>query len=124
MEATTFVQASPDLHFWHHHRRDSVPATIGPDHLMASSALPLLFPPQRVDGQYFIDGSLRMTAPLSPVINLGADRILVIGVRHEVPSEGEEALMAPGLAEIGGYTLESLFAENLNADIERMQQIN
>jgi len=123
-EATTFVQASPDIHFWHHQRRDSVPAQIGPDHLMASSALPLLFPPQRVEGQFFVDGSLRMTAPLSPVINLGADRILVIGVRHEAPGEGDGGMQPPGLAEIGGYTLESLFAENLNADIERMQQIN
>jgi NTE family protein len=122
-EATSFVQASPAAKFWHHDRRDSVPARIGPEHLLASSALPLLFPAQRVGAEYFVDGSLRMTAPLSPVINLGADRVLVIGVRHEALLD-ERPDLAPGLGEIGGYTLESIFSENLNADLERMQQIN
>jgi NTE family protein len=123
-EATTFVEANPGICFWHHDRRDSVAACIGAEHLLASSALPILFPAQRVAGEYFVDGSLRMTAPLSPAINLGASRILVIGVRHEALAPPAAVHVTPGLGEIGGYALESLFAENLNADLERLQQIN
>jgi NTE family protein len=123
-EATTFVQAHGDVSGWNHHRRNFVRTAISAEHLLGSSALPMLFPAQRIGDEFYVDGSLRMTAPLSPVINLGADRILVIGVRNEAlvgPRGGTET---PGLGEIGGYTLESLFAENLNADLERMQQIN
>ena len=123
-EATTFIQARSDAQTWHHDRRDSVLTVLGSEHLLASSALPLLFPAQRVGDEFFVDGSLRMTAPLSPVINLGADRILVIGVRYESRAGTIGEIHAPGIAEIGGYTLESLFAENLNADIERAHQVN
>lgn len=123
-EATTFVQAHGDIPGWHHHRRNCVRTEITAEHLLGSSALPMLFPAQRIGDEFYVDGSLRMTAPLSPVINLGADRILVIGVRHEAVAGTRSGTQAPGLGEIGGYTLESLFAENLNADLERMQQIN
>lgn len=123
-DATTFVHANGEALLSHHMRRDSVRALIGPEHLLASSALPLLFPPQRIGNEYFVDGSLRMTAPLSPAINLGADRILVIAVRNERPSVPDEQLHVPGIGEVGGYTLESLFSVSLNADLERMQQIN
>ena len=92
--------------------------------MLASSALPLLFPPRRIGDAYYVDGSLRMTAPLNPVINLGADRILVIGVRNETPSVAGPELSMPGVGEIGGYVLESLFSENLNADLHRVHQIN
>ena len=123
-EATTFVQARGDVPGWYHHRRNCIRAAITPEHLLASSALPMLFPAQRVGESFYVDGSLRMTAPLSPAINLGADRLLVIGVRHEAIVHGRSDGEAPGLGEIGGYTLESIFAENLNADVERTQQIN
>lgn len=123
-EATTFVQARGDVPGWHHHRRNCVRTAITAEHLLGSSALPLLFPAQRIGDEFYVDGSLRMTAPLSPVINLGADRILVIGVRNEARAPGRARMDAPGLGEIGGYTLESIFAENLNADLERIAQIN
>ncbi|MDA1075778.1 MAG: patatin-like phospholipase family protein [Proteobacteria bacterium] len=123
-EATTFLQADSDSTTWHHDRRDGVLATLSTSHVMASSALPMLFPAEEIDGQYYVDGSLRMTAPLSPAINLGADRILVIGVRNETPSDPADALHPPSMGEIGGYTLESMFSENLNTDLERMQQLN
>jgi NTE family protein len=122
-EATTFFEAREGTLPWHHPRRDSVATRIEPEHILASSALPLLFPPELVGSDYFVDGSLRMTEPLAPVINMGADRILVIGVRNEqLASDRPET--APGLAAIAGYTLDSLFSENLNNDIERMEQIN
>jgi len=123
-EATTFVQASGDVPGWYHHRRNCVRTAITAEHLLASSALPMLFPAQRVGDSFYIDGSLRMTAPLSPVINLGADRILVIGVREEEIAHGRVGGEPPGIGDVGGYTLESIFAEHLNADVEHMQQIN
>jgi len=123
-EVTTFVEAQQQIPGWHHHRRNCVLTPIGPEHLLASSALPLLFPAQRIGDSFYVDGSLRMTAPLSPAINLGADRILVIGTRNDARAVTRGTLEAPGLGEIGGYTLESLFAEHVNADIEHMQQIN
>ena len=123
-EVTTFVQAPGKVAGWHRHRRNCVMTAIGPEHLLASSALPMLFPAQRVGDAFYVDGSLRMTAPLSPVINLGADRILVIGVRNEARVVERHHVEAPGLGEVGGYTLESLFAEHLNADVEHMRQIN
>jgi NTE family protein len=123
-EATTFVQAGGDVPGWYHHRRNCVRTAIGVEHLLASSALPMLFPAQRVGDSFYVDGSLRMTAPLSPVINLGADRILVIGVRHDAIVRARSVGDVPGLGEVGGYTLESIFSEHLNADLERMRQIN
>jgi NTE family protein len=123
-EATTFFESSIESLHWHDRRRDSVRTCIGVPHLLASAALPLLFPPQRIGSEYFVDGSLRMTEPLRPVIKMGADRILVIGVRNETLPLGDEGEYQPGVAEIAGFTLDSLFAENLNTDIERMKQIN
>jgi len=123
-EATTFFESSIESLYWHDHRRDSVRTRIGVPHLLASAALPLLFPPQRIGNEYFVDGSLRMNEPLRPVIKMGADRILVIGVRNETLPLGDEGDYQPGVAEIAGFTLDSLFAENLNTDIARMKQVN
>ncbi len=123
-EATTFFQARPELIAWHTRRRHSVATRIGVEHVLASSALPVLFPSQRIGNEYFVDGSLRMTQPLSPVIKMGADRILVIGVRNESLPVGDLSSELPGIAEVAGYTLDSLFSENLNADIERMEEVN
>jgi len=123
-EATTFFQSRPELLAWHTRRRHSIAAEIGVAHLLGSSALPVLFPAERIGGEYFVDGSLRMTQPLSPVIKMGADRILVIGVRNESLPVGDTGGPQPGIAEIAGYTLDSLFSENLNTDIERLEEIN
>ena len=65
-----------------------------------------------------------MTQPLSPAIKMGADRILVIGVRNESLPVGDFSVAVPGIAEAAGYTLDSLFSENLNTDIERMEEVN
>lgn len=123
-EATTFFESSIESLYWHDRRRDSVRTRIDVPHLMASAALPLLFPPQRIGNEYFVDGALRMSEPLRPAIKMGADKILVIGVRNETLPLGDEGEYMPGIAEIAGFTLDSLFTENLITDIERMEQIN
>lgn len=122
-EATTFFESNMDILEWHDRRRDSVRTKNGVAHVLASSALPVLFAPQKIGDDYFVEGSLRMTEPLRPAIKMGADRILVIGVCNESPLHDDSSI-EPGVAEMAGFTLDSLFAENLNADIECMEQVN
>jgi NTE family protein len=102
-------------------------ARLSLDHLMASSAIPIIFPAVKIDGEYFGDGSMRQTSPVSPALHLGADKVLVVGVRQEVPVEPEVAtapMEYPGMGQIAGYILDTLFLNSLNADIERLQRIN
>lgn len=122
-----FYKGKPDLKPWHRTRRVGQPTDIRLEHIMASIALPVIFPAVRIGREYYGDGSLRQTAPLSPTVHLGAERILVIGVRNEqanpLPEEHEE-VSYPSLGQIGGYMLDILFMDNIYADLERMQRIN
>src|SRR5947208_2226839 len=68
------------------------PAKVGLDHALASAAIPVLFAPRRLDGAFYCDGGLRLNTPLSPALRLGADRVLVIGLRHRRPSYIEDRL--------------------------------
>lgn len=95
------------------------------DHIMASVALPLLFPPIRLGREYFGDGSMRQLTPLSPAIRLGADRLLVIGVR--APSSGVGTVDVPAMptpGEVFGYMLDTLFSDQVYRDLEHVERIN
>jgi NTE family protein len=97
------------------------------DHLMASVAIPLLFPPMRIGGDYFGDGAMRQLNPLSPAIHLGADRLLIIGVRARraagvVVNRLQPAMPTPG--EIFGYMLDTLFTDQIYGDLEQLERIN
>ncbi len=95
------------------------------EHILASAALPAIFPAERINNDYFGDGSLRMTSPLSPAIRLGAERLLIIGMRNEQEQTmSTRPLRYPSLGELGGYLLDILFVDNLNSDIERIQRTN
>ena len=123
--AVTFFEGHKALTGWTRARQDGVAATLTVNHLVASSALPFVFPAQRIGEEYYGDGSLRLTAPLSPAIHAGADRILVIGVRDEPPHQPPAGNGAyPSLGLIGGYMLDVIFMDNLDTDIERSQRIN
>ena len=92
---------------------------------MASTALPFLFSAQLIGNEYYGDCCLRMTAPLSPAIHLGADRILVIGNRDESPvSVPTEPGDYPSMGELGGYMLDTIFMDTLMADLSRLKRIN
>ena len=94
---------------------------------MASIAVPMIFPPVRIGGEYFGDGAMRQATPLSPAIHLGADRILVIGVRDETtdpPPDAAHPQDFPSFANIAGYMLDTLFMDGLYSDLERMTRIN
>lgn len=126
-QSVAFFQSSRRSEPWQRVRRIGRRTTITLDHLMASSAVPFLFPPVQVGGEFFGDGSMRHQAPLSPAIHLGADRLLIIGVRDEHP-DPEPAPDAqaepPGIVQIAGYMLDTLFMDGIYADLERVSRIN
>ncbi len=125
-KSVSFYQGVPSLIPWDRARRLGKASEITIDHLMASSAIPFVFPAVRVGRDYFSDGSVGQMAPISPALHLGADRVLVIGVRQpmsrDAPSEDPESY--PPLAEVAGHILNSIFLESLEADLERLQRIN
>ena len=125
--STTFFQAAEHCAQWSRKRRNGVRGALQLDHLMASIAVPMIFPPVRIGGEYFGDGAMRQATPLSPAIHLGADRILVIGVRDETadpPPDPSQPQDFPSFANIAGYMLDTLFMDGLYSDLERMTRIN
>jgi NTE family protein len=123
--AVSFYQGAADIEAWQRARRFGERTEIGVSHLLASAALPLMFPAEQINNEYFGDGGMRMVAPLSPAIHLGADRILVIGTRDEKPDpEPQSPVDYPSVGEIGGYLLDTIFMDTLNSDIARMNRIN
>lgn len=131
-EHITFFDAHESLAPWVRSQRRAVRSRITHEHLLASSAIPFVFPATAValDGhtEYFGDGSMRQTAPIAPAIHLGAERILVVGAGRMVePGNGASAPMTPGyppLAQIAGHALSSIFLDALSVDVERLQRIN
>jgi len=126
-QSVTFFQAAPSMQPWARVRRSGIRAKITLDHLMASAAVPFVFAPVRIGSEFFGDGAMRQRVPLSPAIHLGADRILVVGVRDEhpdeLPAEGAPATR-PTLGHLAGYMLDTLFMDGLYADLERISRIN
>ncbi len=122
-ESVTFVETSRAFYPWDRAARRGVAVQLGVDHLMASAAIPLLFPPVAMDGAHFSDGAIRQMTPLAPAIHLGADRILIVGVRRPGRT-GLPAGPPPNMAEQFGFMLDSLFAEGLQADLERLNRVN
>lgn len=130
----TFVQAAedPSLDTWNRSERRASLQPLYIEHLMASSAIPFLFPSTALwvdDGhEYFGDGSMRQAAPLAPAIHLGADRVLVIGVgsprRGTMGSDGAPRGRKPTFANIAGHALASVFHDTLRADVEHTQRLN
>jgi NTE family protein len=126
----TFFEGAPDIAPWTRASRQGERARLTLDHVMASAAIPVFFPPVRVGEEYFGDGGVRMDFPLSPAIHLGADRVLAIGVRHrpradEAPGWGGPAPQAPvPVSEIAGVLLNAVFLDALDSDLERLERIN
>jgi NTE family protein len=124
--SVSYFHCKPGLKPWVRARRAGQPAKIDLDHLMASVAVPFLFPPVRMGDEFFGDGSMRQATPFSAAIHLGADRLLVIGTRNEaqvLPSASTVAT-APTFGQIFGYMLDALFVDGLYSDLERLTQIN
>ncbi len=123
--STTFYQAHPGQKPWQRTRRLGKHTELNLDHLMASIAVPMVFPPVRIGNEYFGDGAMRQATPLSPAVHMGADRILVVGIRDETGGkEPDTPGEPPSFANIAGYMLDTLFMDGLYSDLERITRIN
>ena len=129
----TFYDTLADIVPWNRSQRVSVAQSITIDHLLASSAIPFVFPAVSLGlkgrSEYFGDGSMRQSAPISPAVHLGAERILVVGAgRMHEPALSVEARIGsdeyPNLAQIAGHALSNIFLDALAVDVERLQRIN
>jgi len=124
-ESTTFFDGHPDIKEWLRTHREGARQKMSIDHLMASSAIPVIFPSVKLGDEYFGDGSMRQTSPISPAVHLGASKILIIGLRQESKAGlREKSELRPSLGQISGYILDTLFLNSLYADIERMERVN
>jgi len=127
--SVSFFDAAPDVHPWARSRRMGVRGPISLDQVMASAAIPIFFPPVKVGRSWFGDGGVRLTAPMSPALHLGADRILAIGIRH--PRTAEETAELNQVAEredlplsqILGVLMNAVFLDSLEPDIERVERV-
>lgn len=126
----TFYQTLADIEPWVRSQRLAQRDFIGVQHLLASAAIPFIFPavPLNWGGrmEYCGDGSMRQLAPISPAIHLGAQKVLIVGAGRltEPPSVNTEVARYPSLAQIAGHALSSIFLDSLAVDIERLMRIN
>src|ERR1051326_7729234 len=128
-QTVTFVHGPPDAPTWQRALRYAVRARLTLDHVMASPALPILFPAVRIGDGFYGDGSLRQTAPLAPAIHLGARAILAVTQRSDPeralsPARAPAAREYPALAEVIGLLLHAIFLDALEADAERLEHVN
>lgn len=129
-EHVTFYDAVQDIEPWTRSQRIAVRDTITTAHLLASSAIPFVFPamelPLQGSWEHFGDGSMRQAAPISPAVHLGAERILVVGAGRLQEPPGRRATRSeyPNIAQIAGHALSNIFLDALAVDVERLQRIN
>lgn len=131
-EHVTFFESAEPVKPWVRSQRKAARDRITHEHLLASSAIPFIFPAKGIEVddhiEYFGDGSMRQSAPIAPAIHLGAERILVIGAgRMHEPKNDAAANPTPNypsLAQIAGHALSNIFLDALAVDVERVQRIN
>jgi NTE family protein len=103
-------------------------ARIGPRHVLASAAIPMLFPAVKIGDEFFTDGGLRQNTPMSPAIRLGADRLLLVSLRHVAPEpkviQKERVEAYPKPLFLAGKALNALLLDHTEYDLARMQRIN
>lgn len=122
-----FFDGIDSIRDWSRVQRVGVRTQLTLDHLMASAAIPLLFPPIRIGDEYYGDGAMRQVHPLSPAIHLGADRLLIIGVRARRAAGVQVNRLPPIMptpGEIFGYMLDTLFTDQIYGDLEQLERFN
>lgn len=126
--SVTFYEGRPGLQDWARRHHLGMRAELSLRHLMASLAVPFLFPPERLGDEYFGDGAMRQLSPLSPAIHLGANRLLIVGVR--APHDAGVIQNRPGIpvppspGQLFGYALDTLFMDQIYGDIEQLERMN
>lgn len=121
-----FFQGAPEIQTWSRAVSASRRVRLNLEHLMASLSIPFLFPAVKLEDEYYGDGAMRQTTPLSPAINLGANRLLIIGVRAKVDhgAFGMIGSQMPTAGQIFGYMLDTLFMDQIYADLEQLERLN
>jgi NTE family protein len=128
-QSVTWVQGVDGcgVRTWERPQRKGIETCMRVDHVLASSALPLLFPAVDVDGAWYGDGGIRLTAPLSPAVHLGARRIMAVSSRYERSrAEANRPVVSgyPPPAQVAGMLLNAVFLDLLDTDALRLEQIN
>ena len=115
-----------DVRMWARSNRESHAVKINTDHVMASTAIPILFPTTKVGQRFYGDGSLRNMAPLSPAINLGAEKLLIVGVKHEKEEDlaTQKKHARASVARIASVVLNSILLDAIDQDIENLCKVN
>lgn len=127
--AVSFVQTTNSKLTWKESRRVAKLAQMNEKHVMASSAIPILFPPIEIDNQYYGDGCVRNSTPCSPSIRMGADKIFVIGVRTQLGADVEPEINLnekknPSFIRIINTLLNAVLLDSVEQDVHRIQRIN
>ncbi len=125
-QTVSWVQGR-DIEAWERPARRSRPTALSVEHVMASAALPLMFPAVKLDGSWYGDGSIRMAAPLSPALHLGADRIFAISTqypRSQAEADRPSFDTYPPPAQIAGNLLNAIFLDVLDQDVQRLERLN
>jgi len=124
-QSVSFFQGGSGLEGWERNQRIGAAVPLNLDLLLASSALPFIFPAVKFNREYFGDGSMRQIAPVSPALHLGADRVLIVGTGRQTGDEARvRSNVYPSIAQIAGHALNSIFLDSLMVDIERLERIN
>jgi NTE family protein len=125
-QSCSFFEAGEQFEGWQRSQRIGIKTRLSVEHMMASSAIPFLFPAYKLNREFFGDGSMRQIAPVSPALHLGADRVIVVGtarIRNEEP-ERTRGDLYPTLAQVAGHVMNSIFLDSLAVDLERLERIN
>ncbi|RYZ89438.1 MAG: patatin-like phospholipase family protein [Proteobacteria bacterium] len=126
-KSVTFFDGAQSIEEWDRYSGSGKRSRIDINHMMASSAIPIFFPPVRIDQSDYGDGGIGQSAPMSPALRLGSDKVLAIGLEHPPGNRESEAVksIAPlTLSDIAGTLLSSLFIKSMRGDIIRMTQTN
>lgn len=125
-ESVSFFQGHYSITNWQRHRRIGYRSRVGIDHLMASSAIPMIFPSVKINHEYYADGAVRQLAPISPALHLGAEKVIVIGVSGEAHKRKDNRHISgyPTPAKVMGHMLNAAFLDSMETDVERLERIN
>jgi NTE family protein len=124
--SVSFYQGGRNNSDWQRWRRQGIPTPLELRHLLASTAIPTLFPPQRVGRNYYGDGALRQLTPISPALHLGADKVLIVSTsgHRQNYEQPYRRIRSPALGQVMGHLLNSAFVDGLETDIELLERMN
>lgn len=125
-QSVTFVHGQDSIQPWTRARRRGVKVNLTIDHLMASTAIPSLFPAVKLKQGYFGDGAVRQLKPISPALHMGASQLLIIGVSDNATRPNIEVTSdrSPSIAQIMGHMFNSAFIDAVESDLETLRKIN